>query len=87
MHWRFTKGLTGGESRLDRRRARRGLLRRGRALPSYPGELVQIADPRTGHVIERLPGVRCRLCRDVVLAGVGIDKSGRCACCAAKETH
>jgi hypothetical protein len=73
---------------LARRRARRGQLRRGRAFPEYPGVLVQIADPRTGHVIHRLPGVSCRRCGDVVLAGVGIDSNGRCARCApAKETH
>lgn len=53
-----------------------------------PGVLVQITDPRTGQLLQRLPGVWCAGCGDVVLAGVGMDRHGRCAsCAAAKETR
>lgn len=46
------------------------------------GVLVQIAHPITGGLAYRVPAVFCTACGDVVLGAVGIDKLGRCACCA-----
>jgi hypothetical protein len=63
-----------------RARARRGLLRR-----RYPGVLVQIVSP-SGALLERLPGIRCDGCGDVVLAGLGVER-GRCARCRAREAR
>lgn len=49
---------------------------------AHPGVLVQVTHPITGELVRRVPAIVCAGCNDVVLAGVGIDKRGRCACCA-----
>lgn len=46
------------------------------------GVLVQFTHPLTGELVARVPAVLCTSCRDVVLAGVKLDRWGRCACCA-----
>lgn len=49
--------------------------------------IVQVADPATGAVRQRVPAVACKGCGDIVLAGAALDARGRCSCCvrAARE--
>lgn len=42
---------------------------------------VQITDPVTGDLTQRVPATECVVCGDVVLGAAGVDGRGRCMCC------
>lgn len=50
-------------------------------LQYHPGVIVQFVDAKTGAVRQRVPGMVCRNCGDIVLGGVGVDARGHCGPC------